>query len=63
MILYDHWQRGSYADDRGHVEVKRNDVTHHIMVRHSENNMWHMALTEAEWRNFITGIKAGEFDL
>ena len=45
------------------VEVKSGKLSGNVLVRHSLRPMGWQSFTRAEWRAFVQGVKAGEFDL
>lgn len=56
------WTRSSTckADSPMCVEVK--SVPGGVMVRNSTQPSRHMGFTSDEWRVFVEGVKAGDFD-
>lgn len=55
------WVKSSFCDSGNCVEVTRGSVWIH--VRWSEDDETELKFTPKEWRLFVAGVKAGEFDL
>ena len=55
------WKKSTFSGTSNCVEVAR--VGGRLLVRDSKNpDRPGLAFTEHEWRAFISGVKAGEFD-
>jgi hypothetical protein len=58
------WRRSSYSGDAGECVETAVLRDQRVAVRHSKHPAGAVvACTPAEWRAFIAGAKAGEFDL
>jgi hypothetical protein len=54
------WTRSTACSSDGCVEVVR--VGNAVSVRSSEDEERQINFTPAEWRDFVYGVKRGEFD-
>jgi len=58
------WRRSSYSGDAGECVETAVLADQHVAVRDSKHPAGAVLIyTPAEWRAFIAGAKAGEFDL
>jgi hypothetical protein len=56
------WQRSSRCDAGNCVEVHV-PVPGNVLVQDSKNPGVILTFTDEEWRDFVAGVKAGEFDV
>lgn len=54
------WRRASFCGTGECVEVTRDDDA--IVIRDSKNPAFNLRYTRQEWRAFVLGVKAGDFD-
>jgi hypothetical protein len=56
------WRKSSLSHQNGCVEIAQ--VKGHILVRDSKHKQGPvLVFTPTEWRSFLGGVRAGEFDL
>lgn len=55
------FKKSSFCADASCVEVARDPVLGYLYVRHSKDEKTLVFLPQ-EWRDFVRGVKAGEFD-
>lgn len=63
------WRKSTFSNGNGGnncVETMQAEVTREVFVRHSRTAVHagepFIMFTLAEWRAFVAGVKAGEFD-
>lgn len=56
------WTKSSLCESNGCVEAM-SDGGEWVFVRASQEPGHMMRFTEAEWRDFVAGVKNGDFDL
>jgi Domain of unknown function (DUF397) len=63
LISFDHYTKSSFSGDGACVEVRRfDDGTIGLRDSKDRSKPPHV-FTDGEWRAFIAGARAGEFDL
>jgi hypothetical protein len=62
-MLNDQWRKSTLSGDNGDSAEVRIADDGSVEVRESEEPAVAVRFTPQRWRNFIGGVKAGEFDL
>jgi hypothetical protein len=59
-VVTNKWNKSSFCDSSACVEVGQFDG---VAVRNSKEPDTYVVFTTEEWRLFLLGVKAGEFDV
>jgi Domain of unknown function (DUF397) len=63
MMTEPGWRKSSFSGGSDCVEVKRDPIWGDVQVRDSKDAEGSvLTFTATEWRVFLAGVKAGEFD-
>lgn len=60
--LMHNWRRSTKCESNACVEVSHYPKVQLISVRNSANPGVTVIFSQAEWRAFVAGVRAGEFD-
>lgn len=63
MIAYDQFRKSTFSGAGGCVEVRRLPDGRIAMRDSKDTTLPPHHFTPAEWRAFLAGVRAGEFDL
>lgn len=62
-IVFEYWKKSTRSLDGDCVEISANRVDGGARIRDSKDPEGpRLSFTQGEWRAFVDGVKAGEFD-
>lgn len=63
-MLSHEWQKSSYSSEQDCVEARLTEASDGVQVRDSKHpDAGSLTFTPSEWDAFVSGIKAGQFQI